>query len=77
MKTKLIFCANCQEEKDHGLSLAPNGEVVATCDCGRFLKFPATLGAKEINKLVETHKDKNEGQVRVEQQEKLLSEVSD
>ena len=42
-----IFCANCQAVTGHKLSVQQdrNGhrEIVATCDCGRALKFPGDL----------------------------------
>ncbi len=75
-KTTTIFCANCQEEEDHKLEIAPNGEVAATCKkCQRVLKF-ATSDPKEFKQMVESHKEANEGQVSVASQEKLIEELS-
>lgn len=77
MKLKTIFCANCQEEKAHVLSLAPDGEVVATCECERAIKFPAGITAEQFNELIEKHKAANEGQISVAVQEAFLESIAD
>lgn len=78
MSTKQIFCANEQEVTTHTLSMEPmNGEIVATCPCGRFLKFPSTVTPDEFNDLVTAHEVANKGQVSTEHVEKLLSELGD
>lgn len=37
---KEIFCAGCQAKTVQKMSRDRNHEMVATCDCGRTLKFP-------------------------------------
>lgn len=78
MSTKVIFCANCQEEKPHELGLAPNGEITATCsECERVIKFPAVASAEQFNELVAKHKTANEGQVSIAKQEAFLASIAD
>ena len=42
-----IFCAQCQAVQTHKMSVQQdrngNREIVATCDCGRALKFPGSV----------------------------------
>lgn len=66
--TKLAFCANCQTEKEHLASIADNGDLVLTCDCGRALKFPSSFDAEDLANALETHKGANEGQITKEGQ---------
>lgn len=78
MKTKLIFCANEQAEIEHTLEVDNNGEIVATCACGRFIKFPATTTATEVELMISEHKQANvlsEEQARIEEARKA-SEVT-
>jgi hypothetical protein len=74
---KIIFCANEQVETDHVLSASPTGEVVATCGCGRMLKFPAGIKKTELDELIKAHKEANEGQVSQEEIDNNLSELAD
>lgn len=37
-----LFCAACGDFTDREVYVDANGELVATCGCGRFLKFPPT-----------------------------------
>lgn len=76
--TKTIFCAKEQKDTVHVLSLsAANGEIIAQCDCGEFVKFPAGIKKAEFDALIEKHKIANEGQVSIEQAEKNLQELAD
>jgi hypothetical protein len=75
---KTIFCANEQAETEHSLSASPSGEVCATCEtCGRVLKFPAGVSRENFDKMVESHKESNLGQVTQESIDKTLAELSD
>jgi hypothetical protein len=38
-----LFCALCGEPTEREVSVDANGEMVATCACGRFLKFPGSI----------------------------------
>ena len=79
MKTKELFCANCQAVTVHNAAVDGNGEYVFTCsteDCGRFLKLPADVTTKlEATILFEAHAVQNEGQLTVEAQEKKLDSI--
>lgn len=87
MKTKDLFCANCQAVTMHSATVDGNGEYVFTCQtamenadggiiCGRFLKLPAEVATKEeADKLFEAHAVENEGQLTVENQEKKLDGI--
>lgn len=87
MKTKELFCANCQAVTIHSATVDGNGEYVFTCQtpmenadggviCGRFLKLPADVATKEqADKLFETHAVENEGQMTTEAQEKKLDDI--
>lgn len=66
MKTRDIFCANCQETKEHIVTIDVSGEFICTCICGRFLKFPGDLPKKELDAVIEEHKEANVGQITVE-----------
>jgi len=59
MATRLIFCANEQKETEHNLEVDSNGEIVATCDCGRFIKLPAGVTATEAETIIIKHKEAN------------------
>jgi hypothetical protein len=74
---KTIFCANEQVETDHVLSSSPSGEIVATCKCGRILKFPAGIKKVDFDKLIKEHKEANEGQVKQEDIDKKLAELAE
>lgn len=79
MKTKELYCANCQALTVHNAEVDGNGEYVFTCtteNCGRFLKLPADVATKtEAEKLFEAHAVQNEGQLTVEAQEKKLDSI--
>jgi hypothetical protein len=76
--TKTIFCAKEQKDTVHVLSLSPaNGEVIATCACGEFIKFPAGIKKDEFEKQITAYKQANEGQVSMEKAEKNLQALAD
>jgi hypothetical protein len=77
MKTKNVFCANCQEVKPHEISLSSVGEFVFTCDCGRFIKVAGDLSVKEVNEALDKHEEANKGQISVEAAEQKLGELID
>jgi hypothetical protein len=54
-----IFCAACGVHTDHELS-NQFGELVATCPCGRFLKFPLGLPRADFDVLIARHKTDND-----------------
>jgi len=60
--SKLIFCANCQIEKPHAVDVRPL-EVLATCECGRIIKFPPLKNAGALRAMFDTHRSANLGQV--------------
>lgn len=75
---KTIFCAKEQKETEHVLSLSSqNQEVIATCECGEFIKFAAGIKKEEFDAQVEQYKIANEGQVSVEEAEKNLQDLAD
>lgn len=66
MKTREAFCANCQELKDHTVTIDLNGDYSFECPCGRFFKLVGSLDKKGISQALEAHKAANEGQLTVE-----------
>lgn len=60
--TKLIFCANCQIEKPHIITILPT-EVLAVCECQRVLKFPPLKNAGALRAMFDEHRIVNLGQV--------------
>jgi hypothetical protein len=63
-KTITAFCAACQEEKKHVVTVDDHGEYIISCDCKRFIKVPSTADVKEY---LAAHKDSNEGQITEEE----------
>jgi hypothetical protein len=59
MKTKSIFCADEQKFTEHELAVDNNGEIVATCPCGRFVKFAAGLTEAEVEGAIDAHETDN------------------
>lgn len=59
---KKLLCANCQSETDHEFVIAKN-ELVATCGCGRSVKFPGHLSKDELKAAFDAHNAANAGQV--------------
>lgn len=67
---KEIFCANCQAKTVHKMSRDKNNEMLATCDCGRALKFampedPSADHPSHLEVLLNKHHEANVGQVSV------------
>jgi hypothetical protein len=72
---KTIFCARDQKDTDHVLSSSPSGEVVLTCECGEFVKFPTGIKKIELDKLIKKHKEANEGQISMDKVNANLKEL--
>lgn len=61
-----IFCSGCQKHTTHKMSIDKNEEIVATCGCGHFLKFPANMvedRASFVENLAK-HEQHNRGQIK-------------
>jgi hypothetical protein len=56
---KNIFCAKEQKVTPHTLE-AGNGEVVATCKCGHFLKIPGTMAKPDVEKYLARYEESNQ-----------------
>jgi hypothetical protein len=61
---KRIFCAACQAVTTQNFLVDHNNEILATCYCGRNLKFPLTETEEELDALLAAHHKANQGQVR-------------
>lgn len=72
---KNAFCANEQAITPHEVSLEINGELLLTCGCGRFIKFPVGLEASGIDEYLKKHEEHNTGQVSIEAQEKIIEDL--
>lgn len=59
---KLIFCANCQKETEQLVEVLPT-YILASCECGRQLKFPPLKDAGAFRELLGLQKLHNQGQV--------------
>ena len=55
MKT---FCAKCQSETKHTASEVGR-DVVLTCECGHFIKFPASFMKEDMDTFLEKHQVAN------------------
>ena len=55
MKT---FCAKCQIETEHAASVSGK-DVVLTCPCGHFIKFPSAFSKEEMEAFLASHKTVN------------------
>lgn len=65
---KNIFCAGCQDETGHMLTVDDRAEITAACtECGRTIKFPGGLTKSEFKELCERHAEANKGQVTAEE----------
>lgn len=64
--TKNIFCAQDQEVTAHTLTVGKQNEIIATCGCGRALKFPAGMSRAQFDDLVAKHETANRGHVLAE-----------
>jgi hypothetical protein len=61
---KQAFCAACQTVTMQTFAVDRNNEIVVTCRCSRFLKFPLTETQEQLDALLEAHQKANQGQVR-------------
>lgn len=64
MIKKSLFCANCQADTDHSLSIVGR-ELIAECSCGRFIKWPAGFTEEQWAEAFRIHKEHNLGQKKV------------
>ncbi len=55
-----MFCAGCQASTAHKLMVDHNKEILATCDCGRHLKFPLIETVKQLHALIAAHNTAND-----------------
>jgi hypothetical protein len=70
------FCANCQAEKPHAVSVQnTNGEIILTCDCGRFIKLAPETSPEAAQEMLAEHKTANEGQVSMEKFEDAANKI--
>lgn len=80
-KTVSLFCAAEQMDTDHAVDFDEMGEIILTCECGRFLKLPKGTKAKELKDFVEAHKAVNQGQISTAsleaQKEELLNDLAE
>lgn len=58
-----VFCANEQAETPHTFEIDGVGEVVFTCECGRFIKYPKETTVEELKAHIVKHKEVNIGQI--------------
>lgn len=58
-----MFCANEQDDTEQVLDVDGNGEITLTCECGRFIKLPATTDAAGLKAYIDEHKAANMGQI--------------
>jgi hypothetical protein len=78
MKTSDAFCANCQQQTEHAVTIDANNEMVFTCDCGRFFKLnPEGLSKDDVQAALDQHHAANEGQLPMEQIEAAQSALLD
>lgn len=83
MRTKQIFCANCQLVTLHNAEVDGNGEYIFTCQtptsedtiCGRIIKLPADTTKEQADELFTKHEEVNVGQMNAEAQAKKLDEI--
>ena len=69
--SRSIFCASCQVITDHQMLRATdrnsNDQILATCDCSRFVVFPRPSSPEELDAWIAAHQASNVGQITVEQ----------
>lgn len=61
--TKTIYCTKCKTQTEHEASVE-RGDIIFTCtaaSCDRFVKFPASLSASELQDAVAAHQLANTG----------------
>src|ERR1700730_1560010 len=73
-----VFNARTQQLEDVTWSADRNHEVIATFADETFVKFPAGLTPKELQKLVDEHADANDGQevITPEQEAELEAQAA-
>lgn len=69
-----VFCAREQTDTAHTLKVS-NGEIVLTCECGHFVKFPVTLTTEEFVEAIAKHREANSGQLTLEKMEEKENEL--
>jgi hypothetical protein len=76
--TKNCFCAQCQKDTAHEISVAQNRETILTCvGCKGFKKFAPGTKKEDIEKFLAAHKEGNKGQISAEKQNKEMKELTD
>ncbi len=71
---KTVYCAKCKKETTHQASVE-RGDIIFACQsegCDRFVKFPATLSAVDLQAAISDHKKANEGLQYIETEEQLI-----
>lgn len=63
--TKSIYCSTCKTNTEHACVVDKQGEVVCTCSCGRFLKFPL-MSKDEFVAAIERHESTAKQQITPE-----------
>lgn len=75
---KTFFCAKEQKDTEHVLTTSPiNAEIIATCECGEFVKFSANINREEFDRQIEAYSVANQGQVSTEAIEENLQALVD
>ncbi len=68
-----VFCAACQAVTPHQSSRIRDRnnhhEIVCTCDCGAFLKFPITDDPAKFRAMLDANHKSNAGQISAEMAE--------
>lgn len=68
------FCAREQADTLHTLTIN-NADIILTCECGHFIKFPVTLTTEEFVEAIAKHREANMGQLKVEQMQAKENEL--
>lgn len=76
--TNKLFCAGCQAVTDQTSYTDQNGEHVFVCTvCERAIKLPAGTTPENAVNYWKDHADQNKGQVSLEDEIKLHSDITD
>jgi hypothetical protein len=59
LRTRNLFCAACQAVTAHNFTIDRNKEFIASCHCGRFLKFPPTQAEETLEAFIGEHNNAN------------------
>lgn len=70
-----MFCANEQADTLQKLDVDGNGEIVLTCECGRFTKFPADTDSELLKVYIAEHRAANFGQITMASIEEKKAEL--